>query len=105
MDKPFENKIEEPIAEPEEEIIDIQEEPVKEEPIPQKPVKKFEKLNKPKEEKKEMPKPQPLYYAVQRNDTLILIAQKHNVTVGQIINLNRIKNPDMIYIGQVLRIK
>lgn len=63
-------------------------------------------VNKKKKNKlREKPKAEPLYYSVAKDDSLILIAQKHNVTVGQIINLNRIKNPNMIYIGQVLRIK
>ncbi|GLF99964.1 hypothetical protein Alches_00040 [Alicyclobacillus hesperidum subsp. aegles] len=43
-------------------------------------------------------------YIVQRGDTLGNIAVKYDTTVSDIIRANGIKNPNMIYPGQVLRI-
>ena len=41
-------------------------------------------------------------YTVQKGDTLSAIAQKHNTTVADIVAKNNIKNPNKIYVGQVL---
>lgn len=43
-------------------------------------------------------------YTVQRGDTLTSIAQRHNVSLAELIRLNRgrIWNPNLIYTGQVL---
>jgi LysM repeat protein len=41
-------------------------------------------------------------YTVQRGDTLREIALQANTTVGRLARINSIKNPDRIYIGQVL---
>ena len=44
-------------------------------------------------------------YTVKRGDTLSKIALKFNTTVDELVSLNNIKNKDLIYIGQVLKIK
>lgn len=41
-------------------------------------------------------------YTVVRGDTLQRIAVKHNVTLQQLITLNQLRNPNVIYIGQEL---
>ena len=46
-----------------------------------------------------------LPYSVQSGDTLAKIAKKYNVTMEQLIKWNDIKNPDMITVGQQLKIK
>jgi LysM repeat protein len=43
-------------------------------------------------------------YVIQRGDTLAKIAARYGVTVKQITDLNGIKNPNMIVVGQKLRI-
>lgn len=43
-------------------------------------------------------------YKVQRGDTLSEIALKYNTTISSIVSLNNIQNPNLIYIGQVLKI-
>ena len=43
-------------------------------------------------------------YKVQRGDTLSKIAEMHETTVNEITELNQIENPNMIYVGQKLRI-
>lgn len=45
-----------------------------------------------------------LTYRVKVNDTLSGIAKKHNTTVEALVASNGIKNPDRIYVGQVLNI-
>ena len=44
-------------------------------------------------------------YTVKYKDTLTAIARKYNVTVDSIVSLNQIANPNMIYVGQILRIE
>ena len=41
-------------------------------------------------------------YTVQKGDTLTAIAKKHNTTVADIVARNNIKNPNKIYVEQVL---
>ncbi len=41
-------------------------------------------------------------YVVQRGDTLWLIAQRHNTTMGALIQANSLSNPDVIEVGQAL---
>lgn len=41
-------------------------------------------------------------YVVQRGDALWLIAQRFNVTVGDLLAVNNLANPNLIYAGQVL---
>lgn len=45
------------------------------------------------------------YYEVKDKDTLSKIAKKYNTTVAKLVSLNKIKNPDVIYTGQKLRVK
>jgi len=44
-------------------------------------------------------------YTVRRGNTLWGIARRYNTTVSAIVYLNQIQNPNLIYQGQVLRIK
>lgn len=44
-------------------------------------------------------------YTVQSGDTLTGIAQKYNTTVDKLVKLNNIKNKNLIYTGQVLKIR
>lgn len=46
-----------------------------------------------------------VYYTVKSGDTLSAIAAKYKTTVNKLVSLNKIKNPDLIYIGQKLRVK
>ena len=48
--------------------------------------------------------PEEVQYIVHPGDTLYRIAAMHGVTVRQLASLNGIRNPNRIYIGQVLRI-
>lgn len=41
-------------------------------------------------------------YVVKKGDTLSAIARKYNTSVKVLAELNRIKNPDVIGVGQVL---
>lgn len=53
-------------------------------------------------------KPNPstaVYYTVKRGDTLSGIAAKYGTTVSKLVSLNNIKNANLIYAGQKLRIK
>lgn len=43
-------------------------------------------------------------YTVKKGDTLSGIALKHNTTVEALASTNGIKNPNVIFVGQVLRI-
>lgn len=43
-------------------------------------------------------------YVVRRGDTLSKIARRYGTTVNAIVRLNRIENPNLIYIGQILQI-
>lgn len=43
-------------------------------------------------------------YTVKKGDTLEKIAKKHNTTITAIAKLNNIKNPNLIYVGQKLKI-
>ena len=56
----------------------------------------------PKEEKKEEPKGNT--YTVKAGDTLSEIAQKYNTTVSELARINGISNPNLIYVGQVLKL-
>lgn len=47
----------------------------------------------------------PVYHTVQSGETLSYIASKFNTTYTAIAKLNNIKNPNMIYAGQKLRVK
>ncbi|MCQ2969358.1 MAG: LysM peptidoglycan-binding domain-containing protein [Clostridium sp.] len=43
-------------------------------------------------------------YTVQSGDTLSSIATKFGTTVANLVSLNNISNPNLIYVGQVLYI-
>lgn len=43
-------------------------------------------------------------YIVQSGDTLSEIARKFDTTVGELVELNDIRNPNLIYVGEVLKI-
>ena len=43
-------------------------------------------------------------YTVQKGDTLSLIASRYRTTYKKIAQYNNIKNPDLIYIGQKIKI-
>ena len=46
------------------------------------------------------------YYIVKSGDTLTWIAKKYNTTVNELIKLNKnIKDPNLIYLGQKIRVK
>ena len=45
------------------------------------------------------------YYTVKRGDTLSEIAKKFNTPINKLISWNEIKNPNLIYIGQKIRVK
>jgi lysozyme len=47
----------------------------------------------------------PTYYTVKPGDTLSAIAKRYNTTVQNLVKLNNIKNPDLILVGQKLRVK
>lgn len=46
-----------------------------------------------------------IIYNVKRGDTLSAIARKYNVTVKELVKLNNIKNPDLIYVGETIKIR
>ena len=43
-------------------------------------------------------------YTVKKGDTLSQIALNYNTTVGEIVKLNNIKNSNLIYVGQKLKL-
>lgn len=45
------------------------------------------------------------YYVVKSGDTLSAIAKKYGTTVAQLVKLNGIKNANLIYVNQKIRIK
>lgn len=45
------------------------------------------------------------YYTIQRGDTLSGIAQKFGTSVSQLCSWNNIKNPNLIYAGNTIRVK
>lgn len=45
-----------------------------------------------------------IYYTVQQGDTLSAIASRYGTTVQEIVDINGIANPNLIYPGQILRI-
>lgn len=55
--------------------------------------------------KKPQPEPSVEYYTVKRGDNLTKIARWYGTTVAQLVAWNNIKNPNLIFAGQVLRVK
>lgn len=48
------------------------------------------------------PKPAPTKYVVKKGDNLTMIAKKFGTTVDSLVKKNNIKNPNLIYPGQIL---
>jgi lysozyme len=51
------------------------------------------------------PAPKPVYHVVKRGDTVSEIAAKYKTTVKEIAALNKLRDPDVIYANQRLRVK
>lgn len=51
------------------------------------------------------PKTEKVYYKIKKGDTLTAIAKKYGTTINKLKTLNNIKNANMIYAGQTIRIK
>lgn len=45
-----------------------------------------------------------IIYTIRRGNTLTYIAQKYGVSVESLVRLNNIKNPNLIFTGERLRI-
>lgn len=61
-------------------------------------------LNHLEEEIDPKPEPERKTYIVKAGDNLSTIAQTYNTTVTRLVELNNIKNPNLIYPGQVLKL-
>ncbi|MDU6360205.1 MAG: LysM peptidoglycan-binding domain-containing protein [Peptostreptococcaceae bacterium] len=81
-------------------IPDLQSAPESSEPTPQMPAPS--QPSSPSEQKPEAPSF--IYYTVQSGDNLSTIALNYHTTVNTLVRLNHIMNPNLIYIGQVLKI-
>ena len=44
------------------------------------------------------------FYTIKRGDTLTKIAKKFDTTISAIVSLNNIKNPNLIYAGETIRV-
>jgi LysM repeat protein len=62
----------------------------------------FTQLKKLKESLREQQAQPAIQHTVVRGETLSLIARKYGVTVEDLVAINKIKNPDIIFPGQVL---
>ncbi|WEG12906.1 LysM peptidoglycan-binding domain-containing protein [Pullulanibacillus sp. KACC 23026] len=58
-----------------------------------------------KEPSKKSSKATPTTYVVKQGDTLNAIAAKFGTTVQKLVKLNGIENPDLIYVGQKIKLK
>ena len=47
----------------------------------------------------------PEYYVVRPGDNLFSIADRYGLELNEILRLNRLENPNVIYPGQILKIK
>lgn len=47
----------------------------------------------------------PQYYAVRPEDTLYSIASRYGLTVGDILSMNNLGNPNLIFPGQILKLR
>lgn len=59
----------------------------------------------PDEPKPDNPSKQYIYVRVDRGDTLYKLAKKYDTTVQSIVSLNNLSNPDLIIVGERLRIE
>lgn len=48
---------------------------------------------------------QPVYYTVKKGDTLSAIASRYGTSYQHLASINGIKNPNLIYVGQKIRVK
>ncbi|WP_457642652.1 LysM peptidoglycan-binding domain-containing protein [Persephonella sp.] len=55
--------------------------------------------------KQKAEKEKPVYYKVQKGDTLSKIAQQFGMDWRQLAKLNKLKNPNLIRVNQIIRIK
>ncbi len=46
----------------------------------------------------------PRYYVVRPGDTMVSIADRYGLELEDLLNLNRLENPNIIYPGQILRL-
>lgn len=46
----------------------------------------------------------PRYYVVRPGDTVVAIADRYGLELENILNLNNLENPNIIYPGQILRL-
>lgn len=53
----------------------------------------------------ETPEKNVITYVVQSGDTLSSIARRYGTTVAELVELNGISNPDLIFVGEVLKIR
>lgn len=60
----------------------------------------YKKYNKKKKEESKN-----IYYTVKKGDNLTRIAKMYNTTVDQLVKWNNIKNKNLIYVNQKLRVK
>jgi len=58
-----------------------------------------------KNRQKKPQQPEPAYYKVQKGDTLSKIAQQFGLDWRQLAKLNKLKNPNLIRVNQIIRIK
>ena len=54
---------------------------------------------------KQIEKNKPVYYTVVYGDTLSEIATKYKTTTDKLVELNKLKNANLIYVGQILRVR
>lgn len=45
------------------------------------------------------------YHNILKGESLNFIAYRYNTTVDKLVELNNIKNRDLIYVGQKIRVK
>lgn len=68
-------------------------------------VKNFKGAFRPKTYVKKTSTSTKKYYTVKKGDNLTKIAKKYKVTVKKLVSWNKIKNPNVIKVGQKLRVK
>ncbi len=44
-------------------------------------------------------------HKVKKNETLTSISKRYGVTINKLVELNNIKNPDIIYVGDIIRLR
>lgn len=50
------------------------------------------------------PRP-PKYYAIRPGDTLFEIAKRYKLSVNDILNMNAVGNPNLIFPGQIIKLR